>query len=77
MVHDSKNKLQKVCIIHKGAIFQEGGPIGLVQTGDVITIDVSKRVIDVDLTEQQLEERGRKWTPPPYKPTSGALWKVL
>lgn len=76
-LHDSENKLQKVCIIHKGSIFQEGGPIGLVQSGDVITIDVSKRVIDVDLTEQQLEERRRKWTPLPYKSTYGALWKVL
>ncbi|AQK51595.1 Dihydroxy-acid dehydratase chloroplastic [Zea mays] len=56
---------------------QEGGPIGLVQSGDIITIDVSKRVIDVDLTEQQLEERRRKWTPPPYKSTSGALWKYI
>ena len=61
----------------KELFFQEGGPIGLVQSGDVITIDVSKRVIDVDLTEQQLEERRRKWTPPPYKSTRGALWKVL
>ena len=61
----------------KGAIFQEGGPIGLVQNGDLITIDVVKRAIDVDLTEAQLEERRRKWSPPSYKATCGALWKVL
>lgn len=57
--------------------FQEGGPIGLVQNGDIITIDVVKRVIDVDLSGEQLEERRRKWSPPSYKATRGALWKVL
>ncbi|RLM61170.1 hypothetical protein C2845_PM14G20810 [Panicum miliaceum] len=56
---------------------QEGGPIGLVQNGDVITIDVVKRVIDVDLTEAQLEERRRKWSLPSYKATRGALWKYI
>jgi dihydroxyacid dehydratase/phosphogluconate dehydratase len=56
--------------------FQEGGPIGLVENGDTITIDVSKKVIDVDLTEDQLEQRRRKWSPPPHKVTGGALWKV-
>ncbi|CAL5014132.1 unnamed protein product [Urochloa decumbens] len=56
---------------------QEGGPIGLVQNGDTITIDVAKRVIDVDLTEAQLEERRKKWSPPSYKATRGALWKYI
>ncbi|TVU04526.1 hypothetical protein EJB05_47637 [Eragrostis curvula] len=54
---------------------QEGGPIGLVQNGDKITIDVGKRVIDVDLTEEQLDERRRKWSSPAYKANRGALWK--
>ncbi|EMS65581.1 Dihydroxy-acid dehydratase [Triticum urartu] len=56
---------------------QEGGPIGLVENGDTITIDVGKKVIDVDLTEDQLEQRRRKWRPPPHKVTSGALWKYI
>ncbi|ONM04002.1 Dihydroxy-acid dehydratase chloroplastic [Zea mays] len=72
-----KINCRRFVLFTKGAIFQEGGPIGLVHSGDVITIDVSKRVIDVDLTEQQLEERRRKWTPPPYKSTCGALWKYI
>ncbi|KAI4973227.1 hypothetical protein ZWY2020_028935 [Hordeum vulgare] len=55
---------------------QEGGPIGLVEGGDTITIGV-KKVIDVDLTEDQLEQRRRKWSPPPHKVTSGALWKYI
>ncbi|KAJ4773676.1 Dihydroxy-acid dehydratase [Rhynchospora pubera] len=56
---------------------QEGGPIGLIQTGDQITIDVAKRVIDVNLTEEQLEERRKKWTPPPHKATKGVLYKYI
>ncbi|KAI3699982.1 hypothetical protein L2E82_44593 [Cichorium intybus] len=36
---------------------QEGGPIGLVKNGDIITIDINKRRMDVDLSEQELNER--------------------
>ncbi|PKU63043.1 dihydroxy-acid dehydratase, chloroplastic [Dendrobium catenatum] len=56
---------------------QDGGPIGLIQNGDVITIDVQKRRIDVQLTDEQLTERRRKWSPPPYKATSGVLYKYI
>lgn len=56
---------------------QEGGPIGLIQTGDQITIDVAKRRIDVNLTEEQLEERRKRWTPPPYKANRGVLYKYI
>jgi dihydroxy-acid dehydratase len=55
---------------------QEGGPIGLIQTGDQITIDVTKKRIDVNLTEEQLKERQKGWTPPPYKANRGVLYKV-
>ncbi|KAF3324061.1 putative dihydroxy-acid dehydratase [Carex littledalei] len=56
---------------------QEGGPIGLIQTGDQITIDVAKRRIDVNLTEEQLEERRKRWTPPSYKANRGVLYKYI
>lgn len=56
---------------------QEGGPIGLIQDGDIITIDVQKKAIDVELTEEQLAERRKKWSPPPYKATSGVLYKYI
>lgn len=55
---------------------QEGGPIGLIQTGDQITIDVAKKRIDVNLTEEQLEERRKRWTSPSYKANRGVLYKV-
>lgn len=38
-----------------------GGPIGLVEDGDVITIDAEKRVMDVDVPETELAERRKAW----------------
>lgn len=55
---------------------QEGGPIGLVRDGDIITIDAQERRIDVDVTDQEMEERRKNWSPPPYKATRGVLFKV-
>lgn len=56
---------------------QEGGPIGLVQNGDIITIDVQKRRMNVQLTDEELEERKRKWTAPAYKANRGILYKYI
>lgn len=58
-------------------IFQEGGPIGLIENGDMINIDVQNRRIDVQLTDEELEGRRRKWTTPAYKANCGVLYKVL
>lgn len=55
---------------------QDGGPIGLIQNGDIITIDVQKRRMDVQLTDDELAERRKKWTAPAYKATQGILYKV-
>lgn len=56
---------------------QEGGPIGLVQNGDVITIDISKRRMDVQLSDEVLEQRRKNWTPPAYKADRGVLYKYI
>ncbi|OVA16850.1 Dihydroxy-acid/6-phosphogluconate dehydratase [Macleaya cordata] len=55
---------------------QEGGPIGLIENGDIITIDVNKRRMDVQLTDEELAERRKKWTAPAYKANRGVLYKV-
>jgi len=52
-----------------------GGPIGLVKTGDMITIDEATHRIDVDLTPDELAERKRHWTPPAPKATRGVVSK--
>ncbi|CDP09384.1 unnamed protein product [Coffea canephora] len=56
---------------------QEGGPIGLVENGDIITIDIQKRRMDVDLTDTELDDRREKWKPPTYKADRGVLYKYI
>ncbi|KDP20328.1 hypothetical protein JCGZ_06414 [Jatropha curcas] len=56
---------------------QEGGPIGLLRNGDTIKIDVQERRIDVELTDKEMEERRKNWSPPPYKATCGVLYKYI
>jgi len=41
-----------------------GGPIALLKDGDIVEIDVDKRTINVELSDRELEERRRTWTPP-------------
>ncbi|KAH7309543.1 dihydroxy-acid dehydratase [Stachybotrys elegans] len=54
---------------------QEGGPIGLVQDGDTITIDAEKNVVDLEISEQEMEKRRQAWQAPPLKYTQGTLKK--
>jgi dihydroxy-acid dehydratase len=56
---------------------QEGGPIALVQTGDLITIDAQKNELSVGLSEAELAARRKKWTMPPYKAERGTLAKYI
>ncbi|XP_065862866.1 dihydroxy-acid dehydratase, chloroplastic [Euphorbia lathyris] len=56
---------------------QDGGPIGLVRNGDVINIDVRERRIDLQMTDEEMEQRRKNWTPPPYKANRGILYKYI
>ena len=56
---------------------QEGGPIALVRDGDKITIDAVNNRIDVDLSAQELDQRRRDWSAPPYKAARGTLFKYI
>lgn len=53
----------------------EGGLIGLLHDGDIITIDINKNRIDVDLSEQEIEERRKLWKKPEDKLCAGMLKK--
>ncbi|WP_339227208.1 dihydroxy-acid dehydratase [Oceanobacillus sp. FSL K6-2867] len=44
---------------------QAGGPIALLQEGDMVTIDSSEKLISVDLSETELEKRRIDWVAPP------------
>ena len=56
---------------------QEGGPIGLIRDGDVITIDAEANTLDVALSDSELEARRAGWTAPPLKETRGTLHKYI
>ncbi|MEE8387284.1 MAG: dihydroxy-acid dehydratase, partial [Acidiferrobacterales bacterium] len=56
---------------------QEGGPIGLIQDGDIITIDAVNNTLDVGLSESELVKRRENWEMPPYKATRGTLYKYI
>ncbi|KAJ3268268.1 hypothetical protein HDV01_003219 [Terramyces sp. JEL0728] len=56
---------------------QEGGPIALVEEGDVVEIDASKQSIELLVSEEELARRRKNWVMPPYKATSGTLWKFI
>jgi dihydroxy-acid dehydratase len=54
---------------------QVGGNIGLVQDGDMITIDAEKNTIHMNVSDAELEERRANWNAPALKAKRGALFK--
>ncbi|TWT39440.1 dihydroxy-acid dehydratase [Blastopirellula retiformator] len=56
---------------------QEGGPVGLVQNGDIVTIDADGNSIDVDVSVEKMAKRKAAWTAPAYKATRGTLYKYI
>ena len=52
-----------------------GGPIGLLEDGDMITIDAPKGEISVDVSDDELAKRRESWQPRQNMYTSGALWR--
>ena len=56
---------------------QEGGPLGLIRNGDVITIDADSKRLDVDVSDEEMQRRRAEWQMPPYKATRGTLYKYI
>ena len=55
------------CILHVAPESYVGGPLALVQTGDLVAIDVPARSIHLQVSEAELERRRAAWTPPPAR----------
>ena len=60
---------------HVGPEAAVGGPIALLQDGDIILIDTDKGILKVDLSDEELKKRKEKWKPKTTEYTSGTLWK--
>ena len=56
---------------------QVGGPIALVNNGDLITIDAEANTIEIGIEESELQSRREAWTAPPFKATRGTLYKYI
>jgi len=52
-----------------------GGPIGLLQEDDMISVDIEKRTLSVELSDEELEQRRAEWTAPEPHYKSGVLAK--
>ncbi|MBC9031466.1 dihydroxy-acid dehydratase [Sphingomonas sp. JC676] len=63
------------CIGHVGPEAAEGGPIALVENGDIITIDAEAGTIDLEVAQEVLSERLARWEPRVNDYQSGALWR--
>ena len=59
------------CVLHVSPEAAAGGPLGLVQTGDTIRLDVAARRIDVLLDDAELARRRAAWAPPEFPVQSG------
>ena len=55
----------------------EGGLIGLLKDGDIITIDAANNRLDVKLSDEEITARRKAWKKPAYKATSGILKKYI
>jgi dihydroxy-acid dehydratase len=64
-----------LCVGHIGPEAAEGGPIGLLEDGDIIVVDAEAGILDIELSEQELESRRQKWKPKAPSFGSGALWR--
>ena len=57
------------CIGHVSPEASEGGPIGLVKDGDLIEINIPERVLNLKVSEEELEKRRSVFNPPEKKVT--------
>ena len=52
-------------VLHVSPEATAGGPLALVHSGDMITLDVPGRLIRLDVDDATLSQRRMQWTPPP------------
>jgi L-arabonate dehydrase len=58
-------------VLHVAPESAIGGPLALVQDGDVIRLDIESRQLDLLVDEAELAARRAAWTPPPLKDERG------
>ena len=62
------------CILHVSPESYIGGPLALVQTGDMISLDVDKRTINMNVSDEELARRRTAWKKPEPRYERGYGW---
>lgn len=61
------------CIGHISPEAMEGGPVAAIQDGDLVTIDITNKKIDIAVSEQEIQDRLKNWKPKEPKIKKGWL----
>jgi dihydroxy-acid dehydratase len=61
-------------VLHVAPEAALGGPLALVETGDMIELDVAARSLHLDVADEELARRRSAWSPPAPKARSGYTW---
>ena len=64
------------CVLHVSPESAAGGPLALVRSGDLVTLDVAARSLRLEVADDELARRRAAWQPPPpaYRRGYGALY---
>ena len=62
------------CMLHCAPEAYIGGPLALVQSGDIIEVDVPARRIHLHVSVEELARRKAAWRPPPPRYERGYGW---
>jgi dihydroxy-acid dehydratase len=62
------------CVLHVSPEAYVGGTLALVRTGDIISVDVARRSITLEVTEETLAKRRSEWQAPPPRYERGFGW---
>ena len=52
------------CVLHVAPESFVGGPLALLRTGDIVSVDVEARAIRMEVSDEELAQRRAAWTPP-------------
>jgi dihydroxy-acid dehydratase len=64
---------QGACVGHVSPEAISGGPIALIEDGDMITIDIPNRRLELEVSDEELEKRRKNWVKPEQKIKTGYL----
>jgi dihydroxyacid dehydratase/phosphogluconate dehydratase len=62
------------CILHVAPESYVGGPLALLRTGDIVTLDIPARTLNMEVSDAELAARRAAWTPPAPRYERGYGW---